>query len=100
MVVAGPASETLTIAVVRFCPLHSPCGHSRDDFLRHAGLLASNFLPPFPQSGFAARPSRRSKAASVFLREHEAVSQNVPAIGNVGSNGARRDPVGCQHRVR
>src|SRR5216684_6683359 len=29
-------------------------------------LLASNFLPPFPRSGFASRPSHRSKAASVL----------------------------------
>ena len=26
--------------------------------LRHTRLLASNFLPPFPRSGFASRPSR------------------------------------------
>ena len=43
------------------CPLLSPCRHCRDVLLLHTRPRASSFLPPFPQSGFASRPFRRSQ---------------------------------------
>src|SRR5207244_561721 len=42
------------------CPLRSLLRHSRGGLLRHSRLRTSNFLPPFPRSGFASRPFHRS----------------------------------------
>ena len=44
-----------------FCPLLSRFRHCRDCFLLHSEPRASTFLPPFPRSGFAARPSPRPR---------------------------------------
>ena len=53
----GPPPLT---AAAGFCPLRSLLRHSRGGLLRHSRLRTSNFLPPFPRSGFASRPFHRS----------------------------------------
>ena len=47
-------------AAADFCPLRSLFRHSRGGLLRHSKPRTSNFLPPFPRSGFASRPFHRS----------------------------------------
>jgi hypothetical protein len=48
------------------CDLLSPRGHCRRFVLLGHGLLASTFLPPFPEPGFAARASHGSRRISTM----------------------------------
>src|SRR3989338_340119 len=45
------------VAVGGVCGLYSPVGHFRRLGLLRSVFHASTFLPPFPRSGFAFRPS-------------------------------------------
>jgi hypothetical protein len=51
-------------AVTGFCPLCSPLRHCRDYPLLHPGPRTSDFLPPFPRSGFASRSSAAVRSFS------------------------------------